>query len=182
MIRITREKSIHRQLAITLIYPFFFLLLIYYTRAFWHDQFAWGFSTPQPGKTSPNTFDSAAPRTYSIICISSESCLGSIVGFARLPCFDTLCSTISAKVALGELLRLCLGSAGLSTSVEKAQTDCHDKARDWSLFERFQVPKYLRRLERGVGFVRLKGVYSAPNSAFRILGASPKFKIIEFYG
>ena len=26
------------------------------------------------------------------------------------------------------------------------------------------------------------GVYSAPNSAFRILGASPKFKIVDFYG
>ena len=26
------------------------------------------------------------------------------------------------------------------------------------------------------------GVDSAPNSAFRKLGASPKFKIIEFYG
>ena len=25
-------------------------------------------------------------------------------------------------------------------------------------------------------------MYRAPNSAFRILGASPKFKIIEFYG
>ena len=26
------------------------------------------------------------------------------------------------------------------------------------------------------------GVYSTPNSAFRILGASPKFKIVDFYG
>ena len=42
----------------------------------------------------------SAPRTYSIICISSESCLGSLVGFARLPCFGTLRSAISAKVAL----------------------------------------------------------------------------------
>ena len=97
---------------------------------------------------SPNTFDSAAPRTYSIICISSESCLGSIVGFAWLPCFGTLRSAISAKVELGELLRLCAGSAGPSTSVEKAKTDCHDKARDWSLFERSQVPKDLCRLEQ----------------------------------
>ena len=79
---------------------------------------------------SPDTFNSAAPRTYSIICISFESCLGSIVGFAQLPCFGTLRSAISAKVALGELLRLCPGSAGLSTSVEKAKTDYHDKARD----------------------------------------------------
>ena len=77
---------------------------------------------------SPNTFDSAAPRTSSIICIGSESCLGSIVGFARLPCFGTLRSAISAKVALGELLRLCPDLSGLSTS-EKDKTDCHDKAR-----------------------------------------------------
>ena len=67
---------------------------------------------PQYGKISLNTFDSAAPRTYSIICISSESCLGSIVGFARLPCFGTLRSATSGKVALGELLRLCPGSSG----------------------------------------------------------------------
>ena len=94
-----------------------------------------------------DTFDSAAPQTYSIICIISKSCLGSIVGFARLPCFGTLHSAISAKVALGELLRLCPGSAGLSTLVEKAKTDFHDKATDWSQFERFQVPKDLCRLE-----------------------------------
>ena len=55
---------------------------------------------------------SSAPRTYSIIWISSESCLGSIVGFARLPCFAALCSSISAKAAQGELLRLCPGSSG----------------------------------------------------------------------
>ena len=152
-------------------------------RTLWYGQYTRGLSTPQYGVRSPNTFTSAAPRTYSIICIGSESCLGSIVGFARLPCFGTLRSAISAKVALGELLRLCPGSAGLSTSVEKAKTDCHDKARDWSLFDEvFQVPKDLCRLGRGAGPVRLTGVYRAPYSAFRILGASPKFKIIEFYG
>ena len=108
-----------------------------------------GLTYPQYGVKSPNTSTSAAPRTYSIICISSESCLWSNVGFARLLCFGTLRSALSAKVALGELLRLCPGSAGLSTSVEKAKTDCHDKARDWSLFERsFRVLKDLRRFER----------------------------------
>src|SRR3954465_6984699 len=107
------------------------------TRTLWYGKYARGFSPPPYGVRSPNTFTSAAPRTYSIICISSESCLGSIVGFARLPCYGTLRSVISAKVALGELLRLCPGSAGLSTSVEKAKTDRHDEARDRSLFERF---------------------------------------------
>ena len=58
---------------------------------------------------SEHLHSSSAPRTYRIICISSESCLGSIVGFAQLPCFGTLRSTISAKVALGELLCLCPG-------------------------------------------------------------------------
>ena len=63
-------------------------------------------------KKSEHLHGSPAPQTYSIICISSESCLGSIVGFARLLCFGTLRSAISAKVALGELLRLCPGSSG----------------------------------------------------------------------
>ena len=70
-------------------------------------KYARGFSTPQYGVKSPNTFTSAAPQTYSIICISSESCLWSNVGFARLLCFGALRSAISAKVALGEPLRLC---------------------------------------------------------------------------
>ena len=107
----------------------------------WYGQNTPGaFSTPQYGVRSSNTFTSAAPRTYSIICIGSESCLGSIVGFVRLLCFGTLRSALSAKVALGELLWLCLSSAGLSTSVEKAKTDCHDKARDWSLFGEVSSP------------------------------------------
>ena len=63
-------------------------------------------------KKSKHLHSSPAPQTYSIICINSESCLGSIVGFARLLCFGTLRSAISAKVALGELLRLCPGSFG----------------------------------------------------------------------
>ena len=79
------------------------------TRTLWYGQYARGLSTPQYGVRSPNTSSSAAPRTYSIICIGSESCLGSIVGFARLLCFGALRFTILAKVALGEPLRLCPG-------------------------------------------------------------------------
>ena len=85
----------------------------------------------------PNTLGSVRRREFGLICISSESCLWSNVGFARLLCFAALRSALSAKVALGELLRLCPGSVGLSTSVEKAKTDRHDRARDRSLFERF---------------------------------------------
>ena len=75
-------------------------------RTLWYGQYTRGLSTPHYGVRSPNTFPSVAPQTYSIICISSESCLRSIIGFARLPCFGTLCSVVSAKVALGEPLRL----------------------------------------------------------------------------
>ena len=53
---------------------------------------------------SEHLHGNSAPQTYSIICISSESCLGSTVGIARPPCFGALCSVISAKVAQGELL------------------------------------------------------------------------------
>ena len=92
------------------------------------------------------------PELIALYASAPNHVLGSIVGFARLPCFGTLRSAISAKVALGELLRLCLSSAGLSTSVEKAKTDCHHKARDWSLFERFfGVLKDSRRFERSSG-------------------------------
>ena len=61
---------------------------------------------------SPNTFGSVRRREFGLICISSESCLWSNVGFARLPRFATLRSALSAKVAPGELLRLCPGSSG----------------------------------------------------------------------
>ena len=45
------------------------------TRTLWYGQNTPGaLSTPQYGVRSPNTLTSAAPRTYSIICISSESC------------------------------------------------------------------------------------------------------------
>ena len=38
------------------------------------SKYARGFSTPQYGVKSLNTFTSAAPRTYSIICISCWVC------------------------------------------------------------------------------------------------------------
>src|SRR3954462_14083468 len=71
-----------------------------------------GFITLLSGVRSPYTFTSAAPRTYSTIFIGSESWFWSHVGFARLLCFGALRSTISAKVALGEPLRLCPRSGG----------------------------------------------------------------------
>ena len=92
---------------ITLFYEYMFINDMLHPCTSVRPRYARGFSTPQHGVRSPNTFTSAAPRTYSIICIGSESCFGSIVGFARLLCFGTLRSVISAKVALGELLRLC---------------------------------------------------------------------------
>ena len=66
--------------------------------------------------------------------------------------------------------------------MEKAKTDCHDEARDRSLFERFfESLKTYAALSEEPDLSGL-GVDSAPNSVFRILGASPKFKIIELYG
>ena len=66
--------------------------------------------------------------------------------------------------------------------MEKAKTDCHDEARDRSLFERFfeSLKAYAASSEEPA--LSGQGMDSAPNSVFRILGASPKFKIIEFYG
>ena len=60
----------------------------------------------------PNTLGSVRRREFGLICISSESCLWSNVGFARLLCFAALRSVSSANAAPGELLRLCPGSAG----------------------------------------------------------------------
>ena len=70
----------------------------------------------------------------------------------------------------------------VNTSIEKAKTDHHDSARDRSLFERFfeSLKTYAASSEKPDLFGQ--GVDNAPNSVFRILGASPKFKIIEFYG
>ena len=66
--------------------------------------------------------------------------------------------------------------------MEKAKTDCHDEARDRSLFERFfESLKTYAALSEELDNPG-QGVDSAPNSVFQILGASPKFKIIEFYG
>ena len=66
--------------------------------------------------------------------------------------------------------------------MEKAKTDCRDEARDRLLFERFfeSLKAYAASSEELA--LSGQGVDSAPNSVFRILGASPKFKIIEFYG
>ena len=88
----------------------------------------------------------------------------------------------SAKVALGELLRLCPGSAGLSTLVEKAKTDYHDKARAGRCSRGFfeSLKTYASSGEEPA--MSGQGMDTIPNSIFRILGASPKFKIIDFYG
>ena len=69
----------------------------------------------------------------------------------------------------------------VNTLVEKAKSDRHDRARDRSLFERFfeSLKTYAASSEEPA--LSGQGVDSAPNSVFRTR-ASPKFKIIEFYG
>ena len=66
--------------------------------------------------------------------------------------------------------------------MEKAKTDCHEEARDRSLFERVfeSLKAYAASSEEPD--LSGQGMDSALNSVFRILGASPKFKIIGFYG
>ena len=66
--------------------------------------------------------------------------------------------------------------------MEKAKTDCHDEARDRSLFERFFESLKTYAASSKEPDLSGQGVDSAPNSVFRIPGASPKFKIIELYG
>ena len=46
------------------------------------------------------------PELIALYASAPNHVLGSIVGFARLPCFGTLRSVLSANVALGEPLRL----------------------------------------------------------------------------
>ena len=98
------------------------------------------------------------------------------------PIFGALRSAISAKVALGEPLRLCPSWAGPSTSVEKAKTDYHDEARVGRCSRGFFESLKTYAAEGEESALSGQGMDSAPNSVFRILGASLKFKIIEFYG
>ena len=65
--------------------------------------------------------------------------------------------------------------------MEKAKTDRHDKARAGRCSRGLKSFKTSSALGEESALSDL-GVYSAPNSAFRILGASPKFKIVDFYG
>ena len=78
------------------------------------------------------------PELIALYASAPNHVLGQMLGLpgscVLLPYVPLYHSALSAKAALGELLQLCPSSAGFSTSVEKAKTDCHDKARDWSLF------------------------------------------------
>ena len=61
----------------------------------------------------PNTLGSVRRHEFGRICISSESCLWSKnVGFAWLLGLPPYVPLLSAKVAKGELLRLCPGYSG----------------------------------------------------------------------
>ena len=66
--------------------------------------------------------------------------------------------------------------------MEKAKTDCHDEARAGRCSRGFfeSLKTYAASGEESA--LSGQGVDSALNSVFRIPGASPKFKIIEFYG
>ena len=100
---------------------------------------------------------------------------------ARLPCFGTLRSAISAKVAVGELLRLYPGSSDehlgresqkLTVVIRRETGRCSRGLKSLKIFSASGEESALSDF----------GVHSTPSSAFRILGASPKFKIVDFYG
>ena len=76
----TMENNLQRQLITS--FPFSFTVYLLQIAPVHSGTFSSPGASVYPitRQESPNTFDSAAPRTYSIICISSESCLGSIVG------------------------------------------------------------------------------------------------------
>ena len=61
---------------------------------------------------SSKTFGSARRHEFGLICISSESCLWSNVGFARLLGLPPYVPFLFAKAAKGELLWLCPGYSG----------------------------------------------------------------------
>ena len=61
---------------------------------------------------SPNTFGSVRRHEFGLLCISSESCLWSNVGFSRLLGSLPYVPFLLAKAAKGELLRLCPGYPG----------------------------------------------------------------------
>ena len=54
----------------------------------------------------------SASRVLALYASAPNHCLWSNVGFAWLLCFGALRSALPAKVAPGELLRLCPGSSG----------------------------------------------------------------------
>ena len=69
----------------------------------------------------------------------------------------------------------------MSTSIEKAKNDYHDKARVGRCLRGLKSLKTFSASGEESALPNL-GVYSALNSAFLILAALPKFKIVDFYG
>ena len=89
-------------------------------------------SVVSPALIRPNTLGSVRRREFwhymhQLRIMSLVKCW-----VARLLSSATLRSALSAKVAPGELLRLCPSSAGRAPQERKPKTDCHDIARDWS--------------------------------------------------
>ena len=90
------ENNLQRQL-ITSIFFLDCLFITNSSRTYWYDQLARGFSVPHNTTRKVRTLSTV--RHPELIALYT-SCLGSIVGFARLPCFGTLRSAISATVAV----------------------------------------------------------------------------------
>ena len=65
--------------------------------------------------------------------------------------------------------------------MDKAKTDRHDEARAGRYSRGLKSLKIFSTSGEESALSDL-GVYRAPSSAFRIPGATPKFKIVDFYG
>ena len=69
----------------------------------------------------------------------------------------------------------------LNNPVVDRVVDCHDAAIAGRCSRGFKSLKIFSASGEESALSDL-GVHSTPSSAFRILGASPKFKIVDFYG
>ena len=177
------ENNVQRQLITTFL--FLFSLTVYLLQiAHVHSG-----TVSSPGASvcpitrqeSLNTFDSAAPRTYRIICISSESCLGSIVGLPGshvllpyVPLYRLRWHRENYCDCVLILLDEHLGRESWKLTVMMR----------WELVSCLKGSKFLAifsALCNKSVFIRLS-IYSAPSLVFRIPGATPKFVSSNSYG
>ena len=98
---------------------------------------------------------SSAPRTYSIICIGSESCLRSIVGLPG-SCAYYLTFRYIGKDSKGRTTAIVSRFIRMSTLVEKAENWLSWCGESRSTLRRFQIDRDFFRIMRGIGFYPIR--------------------------